>query len=137
MGFSISRLFYSKPKTLGEGLQRVVKTAGKGKAGKLERVCQIGDYGAASGTTYGNRAYSNGVTIEYGTNNGGRFLNRDVLNVSNGDNETIAGIFRQNSHFALGRHKTKMMNGEVKGHSSMDIYCIDSMLNFCKEMIGS
>ena len=137
MGFNVTRLFYSKPKSLGEGLQRVVKTAGNGKAGKLESTCQIGDYGAARGTTYGNRVYSNGVSIEYGTNNGGLSLNRDVLKVSNGDDRTVAGIFRQNGHFALGSHRTKMMNGEIKGYSSTDIKFIDSMLDFCKKMIGS
>lgn len=135
MGFNVSKLFYSKPKTLGEGLKRVVKAAGNGKSGQLERACRLGEYGEKLGTTYGNRVYSNGVTIEYATNNGGLALNRDVLKVSNGINETFAGIFCQNGHWALGSHKTKMINGEIKGYDTHSINFIDSMLEFCKNMI--
>lgn len=135
MGFNVSGLFYSKPKSLGEGLKRVVKAAGNGESGKLESAYRIGDYGAKQGTTYGNRVYSNGVTIEYATNNGGLALNRDVLKVSNGDNKTFAGIFYQNRHWVLGRHKTKMIDGEIKGYDTTSIKFIDRMLEFCKKMI--
>ena len=98
MGFNVSRLFYSKPQTLGEGMRRVVKYASKGAKEATHTVKH----------TPGLRVYNNGVGV-YSQTNG------FIAKLENGMTEHIGELADKSNKISDIKRYAKAANGIGRG----------------------
>ena len=109
MGFNVSRLFYSKPQSLGEGMKRVVCKAGGTKTAHLRKAAN--NYYSAA------REYTNGVTI-YHRHEGTSVLDPRgnlAATIASGLNE-LKGYWRKCSGWINGEQKHVVANIDINGN---------------------
>lgn len=137
MGLNVSRLFYSKPQSLGEGMKRVVCKAGGTKTAHLRK--------AANNRLSAAREYTNGVTI-YNSTGGTSVLDPRgnlAATIDSGLNE-FKGFWRKCSGWINGEQKHVIANIDIngnlvdkstdKGKNVLRKYIGDVFNNTCEKM---